>query len=1597
MAANGVQDRLRLPVVVLLATAAASLVSAQGPPLSESGPLGPSAVLLEGSSSSYAQLRRWQAGPQATLSLDFQTQEPSGLLLYTDDGGHGDFVELKLVEGTLRLRLSLAYGGGGGQVGGPPEDVAPFLLSAGRNLHDGAWHRAEVVRNGAETRLRVDDQADSGSVDESSDAHMGNASSNSFVYLGGVPSWYGAKLAALSLPTVFFEPRLRGAVRNVVYASEQGRPPKKQEPIGFKGVRLRSDEACEQRDPCQHGGSCISTDSGAVCDCRGLDYEGAFCDQDKQPSEATFRGHEFLSLESSRAPVISGSDQVSLLFKTRQASALLWHSGRGGDFMQLSLRDGGLQLSVSLGAGALEKSVRPARVRFDDNQWHRVVVHRKVRHMTKTTSFYHLSITADNVYTERGSTAGAFSFLASSELFVGGADAPLPGPKRPNFVGCLRKVELVADSLQLDLIDLARSGNRLVQARGNIHFVCQEVDAADPVTFTTRDSFLALPGWEDPRTAGALSVRLRTVEPDGLLLYASGAQGDLVALEMLDGRLRLILDLGSGPVKVTSEKRLDDGHWHHVQVARTGRAGTLTVDDVVTDFVAPGSSNQLDAEGPLFVGGVGTTARGDDASLLPPALWSGSLRLGFVGCLRDLVVGGAAVDLASYAQRQDSGAVRASCHRAASSASGSGGMCASQPCLHGGRCVEGWNRFVCHCDHTPFTGPVCAKEATSVRFNGEQYARVQLSRASRSEAERLRLRFRSGRGQGLLLAAAADAHATHHTALVLALENARLKVAYNLGDGNKIFYVGQALDDDRWHSVQLDRRGHRVQLKLDADTTTGEIRGEHVVLEVRTVHVGGVTREGPHFPARDLPGFVGHMQQLQLNGQPLFEMARQGHIPNLQMTAQLGPPGEPPQLHQPVTFRSRLAFVGLPQLKAYSSMHLHFQFKTLEPSGLLLYNAGKGQDFVAVELVDGHLHYQFNLGDGPRKVRSNTARPLNDNRWHAVTLGRSSLRQHSLVVDDRVASVTSPGANVHLDLEGLLYLGGVRRGGYSALPKTLASRTGFLGCLASLDLNGEALHPLDDALLPSPLVSRGCHATWAPCGDSACSNGGICVPGWNEQQSCDCDATSFSGPTCSDESIAYKFGPRPGLVRFTPSGGPRAMAAARTDLLALAFLTTADDAVLVHVSGPDQHFLLLHIEGGKLMVTYSAGSAGDLTASDPGLRVNDGRYHVARVTRNGANVTLAVDDRTAYARSIKGRGPGVLSRYWSVEAGGFQQQHQAGSAVQRPLEGVVAGLVFDGVRLLDLAAENEPRVRIQGDVQLLLSIPYEPPNGAPRMQQQPRASPGSYEGDDLVFSEGSGCFDSDDDDCGTDGFGSGDDLITAVFVQPTARPAPSPPPVVATQGVPTDCDDEDCLDGGSGAPTEEDDDDDAEDAVSTPPSTTTTSTTSSTSTAASAITSTTRHSQHEWSIVRTFAVTRAPWQPRSTQGAPPAVISVPIPELTVPDQERQRPAPKLKSSADSTALVIGVIAGILISIVIVALLVYQFRSRPAGAYKLDPATGAAAAAAAAPAKGPGGQQAEPYQPVATAQQLNGAVQPQPAKANGGTKRKSSKDLREWYV
>lgn len=61
-----------------------------------------------------------------------------------------------------------------------------------------------------------------------------------------------------------------------------------------------------------------------------------------------------------------------------------------------------------------------------------------------------------------------------------------------------------------------------------------------------------------------------------------------------------------------------------------------------------------------------------------------------------------------------------------------------------------------------------------------------------------------------------------------------------------------------------------------------------------------------------------------------------------------------------------------------------------------------------------------------------------------------------------------------LSITGELYIGGVGKSMYSSLPRLIASREGYKGCLASMDLNGRLPDLLADALHKVGEVEHGC-------------------------------------------------------------------------------------------------------------------------------------------------------------------------------------------------------------------------------------------------------------------------------------------------------------------------------------------------------------------------------------------------------------------------------------------------------------------------------------------------------------------------------------------
>ncbi|KAM3656140.1 LOW QUALITY PROTEIN: neurexin-2-like [Ammospiza maritima maritima] len=950
-----------------------------------------------------------------------------------------------------------------------------------------------------------------------------------------------------------------------------------------------------------------------------------------------------------------------------------------------------------------------------------------------------VTISVDGILTTTGYTQEDFTMLGSDDFFyVGGSPntADLPGsPVSNNFMGCLKDVVYKNNDFKLELSRLAQEGDARVTLHGALLFHCDPPPALDPVTFATPQAHLALPTWR-PARAGSVSFDFRTTEPNGVLLFGQGPPRDppaprgppppppdFLALELLDGHLYLLLGMGAAGLRLrASARKVTDGEWCHVDVQRDGRKGSVSVNSRSTPFLASGDRDVLDVGAELYLGGLPEGRAGPPA---PPELWAAGLRLGFVGCVRDLFVDGRSRDVRALLGPGGAPGVAPLCARDPPR------LCASGPCRNGGTCREGWNRFVCDCRGTGYLGPRCETEAAVLSYDGSMYLKVQVP-GEQTEAEDVSLRFMSPRAFGLVLATT-----SRHSAdtLRLELDGGRMKLTLNLdcvrvgchpSKAPETLFAGQRLDDNEWHSVRVARRGRSLQLAVDNVTVEGQLSGSHTRLEFHNIETGIVTER--RFLAVVPSNFLGHLSGLVFNGLPYLDLCRDGDISSCELNARFG---RRAIVADPVAFVGRGSYVALATLQAFSSF-LFFQFKTTAPDGLILFNGGSGSDFLVVELVKGYIHYVFDLGEGPSLMKGNSEQPLHDGRWHEVAVAREGGTLHALRVDGRPVTRHGQGAR-GLQLKGELYVGGVSPGLLGRLPRLVASRGGFRGCLASLDLNGRLPDLLGDALRRVGDVRRGCDAPSTTCAEDSCAHGGVCLQQW-DGFTCDCSMTAFGGAGCAEPGTTYIFGKGGALITYTwpPNDRP----STRADRLALGFSTRQRDAVLLRVESAAGlgDFLQLHIVQGAVGVLFNVGTE-DIALEERGAAVSDGRFHVVRFTRSGGNATLQVDGGPLHERYPPGSGdserlalarqriPFRLGRVvdeWLLDKGRqltiFNSQARVrvgGRDRGRPFQGQLSGLYYNGLKLLALAAEGHPRVRLEGDLRLVGDPPPPPaPPGA---------------------------------------------------------------------------------------------------------------------------------------------------------------------------------------------------------------------------------------------------------------------------------------------
>ncbi|XP_005307987.2 neurexin-2-beta isoform X17 [Chrysemys picta bellii] len=1308
---------------------------------------GGAALEFGGATGQWARYARWDASSLGELSFSLKTNVSRALVLYLDDGGNCDFLELMIADGRLRLRFTISC-------------AEPAKLHLETPVDDDRWHMVLLTRNYRETMLVVDGEAKVAEVK----SKRRDMAVESDLFVGGIPP--DVRLSALTLSTVKYEVPFKGLVANLKVGDT---PPAL---LGSQGIRSDTEYLCTKQNPCAHGGLCSVLNGEVQCDCSMTGFQGKFCSEEEHTMEgpahltlnsqvgsilyseggegrgasevqhtskgkeeyvATFKGNEFFCYDLSHNPIQSSTDEITLSFRTLQRNGLMLHTGKSADYVNLSLKSGAVWLVINLGSGAFEALVEPVNGKFNDNNWHDIRVTRNLRQHAGIGHAM-VTISVDGILTTTGYTQEDYTMLGSDDFFyIGGSPntADLPGsPVSNNFMGCLKDVVYKNNDFKLELSRLAKEGDPKMKINGDLVFRCENVAALDPVTFESPEAYISLPKWNTKKT-GSISFDFRTTEPNGLLLFSHGRlqppregraerphKADYFAMELLDGHLYLLLDMGSGGIKMrASNKKVNDGEWCHVDFQRDGRKGSISVNSRSIPFLASGESEILDLDSEMYLGGLPEN-RLD--LILPPEVWTAFLNYGYVGCVRDLFIDGKSRDVRRLAEVQSVPGVSSFCSRETLK------QCSSAPCRNGGVCREGWNRFVCDCLGTGYLGRVCEREATVLSYDGSMYMKIMLPGVMHTEAEDVSLRFMSQRAYGFMLATTSKESAD---TLRLELDGGQMKLTVNLdcvrigcnpSKGPETLFAGHKLNDNEWHTVRVVRRGKSLQLSVDNVTVeAGQMAGAHTRLEFHNIETGIMTER--RFISVVPSNFIGHLSSLVFNGLPYMDLCKNGDISYCELNARFGLRSI---IADPVTFKSRASYLALATLQAYASMHLFFQFKTTATDGLILFNSGNGNDFIVVELVKGYIHYVFDLGNGPSLMKGNSDKPVNDNQWHNVIVSRDTSNVHTLKIDSRTVTQHSNGAR-NLDLKGELYIGGLSKNMFNNLPKLVASRDGFQGCLASVDLNGRLPDLIADALHRIGQVERGCDGPSTTCTEDSCANQGVCLQQW-DGYTCDCTMTSYGGPVCNDPGTTYIFGKGGALITYTwpPNDRP----STRADRLAVGFSTHQKNAILVRVDSASGlgDYLQLHIDQGTIGVIFNVGT-DDITIEETNAMVNDGKYHVVRFTRSGGNATLQVDnwpvnerypagnsdnERLAIARQRIPYRLGRVVDEWLLDKGRQLTIFNSQAAIKiggrdqgRPFQGQISGLYYNGLKVLSLAAESDPNVWVEGNLRLVGEVP----------------------------------------------------------------------------------------------------------------------------------------------------------------------------------------------------------------------------------------------------------------------------------------------------
>ncbi|XP_060056690.1 laminin subunit alpha-1 [Erinaceus europaeus] len=862
---------------------------------------------------------------------------------------------------------------------------------------------------------------------------------------------------------------------------------------------------------------------------------------------------------------------LTLNVKTSEPDNLLFYLGSSTspDFMAVEMRQGHVAFLWDLGSGS-------ARLEFtdfpiDDDRWHSIYITRFGNVASLSVKEMSTSQILPPKTSKSPGRANVLEINNSTLMFVGGLGGQIkksPSVKVTHFKGCMGEAFLNGRSIGLwNYVEREGKCNGCFGSHQNedasFHF---DGSGYSVVEKTLRP------------TVTQIIMLFNTFSPNGLLLYlASNGTKDFLSIELAHGRVKVTVDLGSGPLALITDRRYNNGNWYKIAFQRNRKQGLLAVVDAYNTShretkqgETPGASSDLNRlnKDPIYVGG------------LPR---SGMIRKGitsksYVGCIKNLEIFRSTFDLlrTSYGVRKG---------------------CVLEP-------------------------------IRSVSFLEGGY--IELPPKSLSPESELLLTFATSNSNGVILAAlgkrreSAGYRQASMPFFAIMLIEGHIEVHVSSGDGanlrRTLLQAPQgSYSDGQEHSFSLMRSGRTITVQLDEAYPVEMKLGQFA--EVRTISVsnlylGGIPGGEGTSVIKMRSSFRGCIKDLIFNMELLDFSSAVGYeqvdldscwsserpvqllpgedsqlspesliLPSPAVCAREGALEYVPNAHQFGLARNSHFVLPFDQSEVRKRLSVQLSIRTFASSGLIYYMAHQSQvDYATLQLHGGQLHFMFDLG----KSRTKVSHPalISDGRWHTVKTEYFK-RKGFLTVDGLEApAVTMVGDGITLDVEGKLYLGGLPSE-YRA--KNIGNVTHSIpACVGEVTVNNRRLDK--DSPVSSFAVSR-CYA---------------------EAQ----EGTFFDG---SGYAALVKEGYR-----------------VRSDMnITLEFRTFSENGVLVGISSATVDAIGLEIVNGKFMFHVNNG-AGRITATyEPKATstVCDGKWHTLQASKSKHRLLLAVDGNVVYAEN----------------------------------------------------------------------------------------------------------------------------------------------------------------------------------------------------------------------------------------------------------------------------------------------------------------------------------------------------------------------------